>query len=224
MRAARPLPKSTPAPAMLSWSAGSVAISVASPGIGLEALRASMTGRDACPTIENDAVVQIVWHGFRPLRSVPRVPLGSRSAWKSDAIDSLMPEETPARLGLRQRVFLAQAPAAEIRGPRRFCQPLLSAVICAKFSTRRKLPKALWEKEFNASTLKNHPHDFKKTRNFNVWRQKYAAQRPGTLTPRCAPASPIGRGHQAAGKKTTVSERREIQQIVSTEPIDPAGP
>src|SRR5215467_554281 len=161
MRAARPLPKSTPAPAMLSWSAGSVAISVASPGIGLEALRASMTGRDACPTIENDAVVQIVWHGFRPLRSVPRVPLGSRSAWKSDAIDSLMPEETPARLGLRQRVFLA--PAAEIRGPRRFCQPLLSAVICASFSTRRKLPKALWEKEFNASTLKNHPHDFKKT-------------------------------------------------------------
>ena len=122
-----------------------------------------MTGRDACPTIENDAVVQIVWHGFRPLRSVPRVPLGSRSAWKSDAIDSLMPEETPARLGLRQRVFLAQAPAAEIRGPRRFCQPLLSAVICAKFSTRRKLPKALWEKEFNASTLKNHPHDFEKT-------------------------------------------------------------
>ena len=165
MRAARPLPKSTPAPAMLSWSAGSVAISVASPGIGLEALRASMTGRHACPTIENDAVVQIVWHGFRPLRSVPRVPLGSRSAWKSDAIDSLMPEETPARLGLRQRVFLAQAPAAEIRGPRRFCQPLFSAVICAKFWTRRKLPKALWEKEFNASTLKNHPHDLQKTQN-----------------------------------------------------------
>src|SRR5215472_11475599 len=180
MRAARPLPKSTPAPAMLSWSAGSVAISVASPGIGLEALRASMTGRDACPTIENDAVVQIVWHGFRPLRSVPRVPLGSRSAWKSDAIDSLMPEETPARLGLRQRVFLAQAPAAEIRGPRRFCQPLLSAVICAKFSTRRKLPKALWEKEFNASTLKNHPHDFKKTLLFlSLAKEREKIEKPG---------------------------------------------
>src|SRR5215469_2385425 len=98
-----------------------------------------------------------------PLRSARRVPLGSRSAWRSHAIDSLMPEETPAGLGLRHRVFLAQAPAAEIRGPRRFCQPLFSAVICAKFWTRRKLPKALWEKEFNASTLKNHPHDFKKT-------------------------------------------------------------
>src|SRR5215472_6826442 len=99
MRAARPLPKSTPAPAMLSWSAGSVAISVASPGIGLEALRASMTGRDACPTIENDAVVQIVWHGFGPLEVCPANTLGLRNAWKSDAIDSLMPEKASGRGG-----------------------------------------------------------------------------------------------------------------------------
>jgi len=88
----------------------------------------------------------------------------STDAWKSGAIDSLMPEKTHVGRGISERVFPAQAPAEAIRGSGKRPQTaaLFPSPIHAKFLSLGKLRKALCQRAFNSYALKIHPHDFKK--------------------------------------------------------------
>ncbi len=101
------------------------------------------------------ALLQIVWTVVC-LSGRSCESFGARNDWKSHAIDSLMPEKTPASLGLLQQAGpgpSGSGPRSEGRGrvhePPLHCQPQF-----AKFSVRPKPPKALWDRHFNTSTIK----------------------------------------------------------------------